>query len=79
MEIANNIISVLEFIFQKLGIAFDWTVDTVTPYLEEALVRFVSWKCSEYQFLDYFWHNFAGCRYYRMYSGSHCHLQIKLG
>lgn len=49
-KFAEQIIEILQFIFEKLGIAFDWTVDNVAPYIQKALEKFTSWKTSEYIF-----------------------------
>lgn len=50
MKLADNVIEILDYIFKKLGIAFNWTTDSVIPILNKALEKFVAWKTGEYIF-----------------------------
>ena len=43
--VADNVIEVLEYAFNKLGIAFEWTADTIVPYMNEAVSKYAAWKC----------------------------------
>lgn len=44
MEFGSEIIKVLEFIGQKLGIAFDWSSETIMPYLQELIQKVVRYE-----------------------------------
>lgn len=42
--IADNIIEVLEYIFAKFGIVVDWTAETLTPYIQQAVEKYTTWQ-----------------------------------
>lgn len=42
--IADNIISVLDYIFTKFGIVVDWTAETLTPYIQQAVEKYAAWQ-----------------------------------
>lgn len=44
MEFGKEIIDILEFLFEKFGIAVDWTAETILPYLEELCEKFIKWE-----------------------------------
>lgn len=46
---SEEIIKVLDYITDKLGVAIDWTAENVMPYIEEVIGKFVTYnivKCS---------------------------------
>lgn len=44
IKIADDIIKLLEYLFAKMGIAIDWSSDTVLPYLMELGQHIVAYK-----------------------------------
>lgn len=44
MQVSEQIIEVLEYLGDKVGIAIDWTAENVMPYLENLLSRFVKFN-----------------------------------
>lgn len=44
MHISNEIISVLEYLGQKLGVTIDWASENIQPYIEELCAKFVAWE-----------------------------------
>lgn len=44
MEFGSEIIKVLDYIGQKLGIAFDWSSETIMPYLQELIQKVVRYE-----------------------------------
>jgi hypothetical protein len=51
LGLAENIIEILNYIGQKLGIAIDWSADNVLPYLQKLGEKYITYKIS----LDWFW------------------------
>lgn len=49
MSFSNELITVLDYLAQKLGIVIDWTSDSVMPYLKDLCSRFI-----EYEILNSF-------------------------
>lgn len=41
---SEQIIEVLEYLGEKLGIAIDWTTENIMPYLEELLKRYTTMR-----------------------------------
>lgn len=50
METTNKVIEVLNCLFEKFGIAVDWTASTISEYLPTIINKFVVWKSSTYIF-----------------------------
>ena len=44
MNVSAQIIEVLEYLGNKIGIAIDWSAENVLPYLEELMQRLVSYQ-----------------------------------
>lgn len=44
MSFSNELITVLDYLAQKLGIAIDWTSDNVMPYLKDLCDRFIEYE-----------------------------------
>ena len=44
MQIGDEIINVLEYLGEKVGMTIDWTSDNVLPYLEQLCARFIKWE-----------------------------------
>ena len=44
MSFSNELITVLDYLAQKLGIAVDWTSDNVMPYLKDLCDRFIEYE-----------------------------------
>lgn len=46
MQISNEIIQVLEYLAEKIGITIDWTNNNVLPYVEQICKKFIEWEYS---------------------------------
>lgn len=44
MEFSKEIITVLDYLCSKFGIAIDWTSENVMPYLKELCERYISYE-----------------------------------
>lgn len=44
MSFSSELITVLDYLAQKLGIVIDWTSDSVMPYLKELCGRFIEYE-----------------------------------
>lgn len=44
MEASKQIIDVLNFLGEKLGVAIDWTADNIMPYVVELFNKFIKWE-----------------------------------
>lgn len=44
MQVSDEIIKVLEYLCQKLGLTIDWTSNNVLPYLEQLCGKFIKWE-----------------------------------
>ena len=44
MQISNEIIQVLEYLAEKIGITIDWTNSNVLPYVEQLCKKFIEWE-----------------------------------
>ena len=44
MTVSEEIIKVLDFICEKIGITIDWTADNVMPYVGELMVKFIKYE-----------------------------------
>lgn len=43
-EFSEDVIEILEYLCDKLGIAFDWTNQNIIPYLGELIDKFIQWQ-----------------------------------
>ena len=46
MTVSSEIIEVLDYLGEKLGIAIDWTSNNVLPYLQTLVDKFIQWEIS---------------------------------
>ena len=46
MKVSSEIIEVLDYLGEKLGIAIDWTSNNVLPYLQALVDKFIKWEIS---------------------------------
>ncbi len=44
MEISKEIIEILEYLCQKIGLTIDWTSENVLPYIEQICEHFIEWE-----------------------------------
>lgn len=44
MQISNEIINVLEYLGDKIGVTIDWTSNNVLPYVEQLCKKFILWE-----------------------------------
>ena len=44
MTPSKQIIEVLDYLGQKLGITIDWTAANVMPYMQDLFTRFIEWE-----------------------------------
>lgn len=44
MKISDEVIKVLEYLCEKIGITIDWTNDNVLPYVEQLCGKFIKWE-----------------------------------
>lgn len=44
MQLSNEIITILEYLCDKLGIAVDWTNQNILPYLQQLTEKFIRWE-----------------------------------
>ena len=44
MSISNEIITILDDLGKRIGIAIDWSSQNITPYITELFGRFIKWE-----------------------------------
>lgn len=44
MQLSTEIITILEYLCDKLGIAVDWTSQNILPYLQQLTEKFIRWE-----------------------------------
>ena len=44
MQISNEVIKILEYLCDKIGITIDWTSNNVLPYVEQLCEKFIAWE-----------------------------------
>ena len=44
MQFSSEIIKVLEYLGEKIGVTIDWTSANVLPYLEQLCKKFITWE-----------------------------------
>lgn len=44
MLVSSEVIEILDYLGDKLGIAIDWTSENIIPYLQQLLNKFVYWE-----------------------------------
>lgn len=56
MQISDEVIKILEYLGQKIGVTIDWTSNNVLPYVEQLCKKFITWEIST----SYAWIAIAG-------------------
>lgn len=56
MKISDEVIKILEYLGQKIGITIDWTSNNVLPYVQQLCEKFIAWEIST----SYAWIAIAG-------------------
>ena len=56
MQISDEVIKILEYLGQKIGVTIDWTSNNVLPYVEQLCKKFIVWETST----SYAWIAIAG-------------------
>ena len=46
MQFSNEIIQILEYLGEKIGVTIDWTNNNVLPYVEQLCEKFIKWEIS---------------------------------
>lgn len=46
MYMSDEIIKVLEYLCDKIGVTIDWTSNNVLPYVEQLCEKFIHWEVS---------------------------------
>lgn len=46
MTVSGEIIKILEYLCDKIGLTIDWTSNNVLPYLEQLCGKFIKWEIS---------------------------------
>ena len=59
MKVSKEIIEVLDYIGEKIGVTIDWTSDNVIPYVKELCEKFIAWEIST----SYAWITIASCMF----------------
>ena len=44
MTVSSQIIEVLNYLCQKFGIVIDWTQETILPYVQGLMEKYISWE-----------------------------------
>ena len=44
MQISDEVIKILEYLGQKIGVTIDWTSNNVLPYVEQLCKKFILWE-----------------------------------
>lgn len=56
MKVSDQIIDVLNYLCEKIGVTIDWTADNVLPYVETLCEKFIKWEVST----SWMWIGIAG-------------------
>ena len=46
MYISDEVIKILEYLCDKIGITIDWTSNNVLPYVEQLCTKYITWEIS---------------------------------
>lgn len=46
MSVSSEVIKILDYLGDKLGIAIDWTNENIIPYLQTLINKFIKWEIS---------------------------------
>lgn len=44
MQISDEVIKILEYLCDKIGLTIDWTSNNVLPYVEQLCEKFIMWE-----------------------------------
>ena len=44
MEFSKELIEIFNFLFEKFGIAIDWSGDNIVPYIKELCGKYIKWE-----------------------------------
>lgn len=44
MQVSEEIINVLEYLCEKIGVTIDWSNKNILPYLEEICKKYIKWE-----------------------------------
>lgn len=44
MQVSDEIIKLLEYLCEKIGVTIDWTSDNVLPYLQQLCEHYIKWE-----------------------------------
>ena len=44
MQISDEVIEILEYLCDKIGLTIDWTSNNVLPYVEQICEKFILWE-----------------------------------
>ena len=44
MQISDEVIKILEYLCDKIGVTIDWTSNNVLPYVEQICEKFIMWE-----------------------------------
>lgn len=44
MQLSNEVIKILDYLCQKIGLTIDWTSNNVLPYIEQLCGKFIKWE-----------------------------------
>lgn len=44
MQISDEVIKILEYLGEKIGVTIDWTSNNVLPYVEQLCKKFILWE-----------------------------------
>ena len=56
MQISDEVIKILEYLGQKIGVTIDWTSNNVLPYVQQLCEKFIAWEIGT----SYAWIALAG-------------------
>ena len=56
MKISDEVIKILEYLGQKIGVTLDWTSNNVLPYVQQLCEKFIAWEIGT----SYAWIAIAG-------------------
>ena len=52
MSVSSEVIEILDYLGDKLGIAIDWTNENIIPYLQVLINKFIKWEISTSNCMD---------------------------
>lgn len=46
MQISKEVIEILEYLCEKIGITIDWTSNNILPYVQQLAEKYIAWEIS---------------------------------